>query len=560
MEVRSCPKNLCQEIGKIDVFGNIKQLKDNYQGMVLSYQWLSKNDNAEILRKSLEGNMAGKIFLILDEVHHASSELAFGQACETAFPDNIVSHRLMTSGTPFRSDNNRILGNWVDYEYLDENVYQCIPNFRYTLADALSDEVIPVFSFVTMAGEFKYRRGAYEYDGITFPQATSEQQSNDLLNTAIYVDGGWVEEAIKWAHKRVKRDRAKGFPECAVYVRVPTIKAARKMKERIRSLTGEDALVVVSKDDDPSSSFSQRNDPSKLIEEFAAETGYSARSWIIGVGMLGEGVSIKRLKYRIHATNIRAPLSFMQDLGRLLRMFPDDNPEPVETLIPAHPDLINLALDVMNEVAHIVREREEQEESEESTHEGSGEGDGSPVTSSFQPLSSTGELASQIVDGEEISDEYTSVAEWAIANKEIWRHWGKTPAHLAQMLQEEKALFELLRQEFLANQTPNNHTNSSTEDVPDGFPSEYAGWLADEKKKFASSQAHKKAQHLAYVLYPNGTQGQIAEAIKEIHTVSKRRCQVSLSGHIGYQGWEKIYLWLIGRIAEAHRLKGTEDL
>jgi hypothetical protein len=65
------------------------------------------------------------------------------------------------------------------------------------------------------------------------------------------------------------------------------------------------------------------------------------------------------LKYRIHATNIRAPLSFIQDLGRLLRKFPKDKPEPVETLIPAHPQLIQLALDVMNEVAHVVEIRED---------------------------------------------------------------------------------------------------------------------------------------------------------------------------------------------------------
>jgi superfamily II DNA or RNA helicase len=536
-------------------------LKDGYHGIVLSYQWLAANDNANALRRSIDGNVAGKIFLILDEVHHASSELAFGQACETAFPDHIVSHRLMTSGTPFRSDNNRILGNWVNYISVEENVYECLPDFRYTLADALSDEVIPAFSFVTMAGEFKYCRGRAEYDGKTFTNAQNEQELTDALNTAIYVDGDWVKTAIEWAHERMKRDRAKGFPECATYVRVPTIRAAHKMKERIRRLTKEDALVVVSRDDDPSSNSSFSENPSKLIEEFAAETGYSARSWIIGVGMLGEGISIKRLKYRIHATNIRASLSFMQDLGRLLRKFPDENPEPVETLIPAHPDLIKLAIKAMDEVAHVVREREE-EESETSNSEGSSEGDGNTLTSSFQPLASTGELASQIVDGEEISPEYTSVAEWAVANKEIWRHWGKTPAHLAQMLQGESALFELLRQEYEANlnRTPSNLKDFSSEDVGNGFPSEYAIWLADEKTKFASKEAHKKAQHLAYVLYPDGKKGKIAEAIKEIHKVAKHRCGFRQNEHIGYQGWEKIHLWLLGRIAEAHKLKGTEDL
>ena len=536
---------------------------DGYQGLVLSYQWLTKPENAESLRQALEQSMKGKIFLILDEVHHASSELAFGQACETAFPDHVVSHRLMTSGTPFRSDQNRILGNWVNYASVEENVYECLPDFRYTLAEALREGVIPAFSFVTLAGEFTYRRGQFEYEGKTFTDAQNEQELTDALNTAIYVEGGWVQNAIEWAHSRMTRDRAKGLPECATYVRVPTIQAARKMKERILRLTGEKALVVVSKDDDPNSTSNalSKQKSSELIEQFAAETGVSATSWIIGVGMLGEGVSINRLKYRIHATNIRAFLSFLQDLGRLLRRFPNEEPEAVETLIPAHPELINLALSVLNEIAHVVKEAEENNSADENTDSNDG-GEGSTSSSTFQPLASTGEFGIQIVDGEEIADTYTNVAEWAIANKEIWRHWGKTPAHLAQMLQGESALFELLRQEYetAIGSTGINDSEIYEEDVPVGFPSEYGTWHPDEKRKYASKEAHTKAQRLAYLLHPDGKKGKIANAIKEIHNRAKRRCEVSLTGHIGHKGWEKIYLWLLDRIAHAHQLKGTEDL
>ena len=169
-----------------------------------------------------------------------------------------------------------------------------------------------------MAGEFTYRRGVAHYEGKTFTNAQNEQELTDALNTAIYPKGDWVRQAIEWAHQRMQRDRKKGLPECATYIRVAKIRDAYDVKDNQGS----------------NSNFSQKQDPSQLIEEFGAETGYSARSWIIGVGMLGEGVSIKRLKYRIHATNIRASLSFKQDLGRLLRKFPDPNPEPVETLIP----------------------------------------------------------------------------------------------------------------------------------------------------------------------------------------------------------------------------------
>ena len=186
-------------------------LKDEYHGMVLSYQWLTKSGNAEALKQTLQQSLAGKIFLILDEVHHASENKSFGEKCQIAFPDHVISHRLMTSGTPFRSDNDRILGDWVTYESVDDNSYECKPDFYYRLDEALRDGVIPPFSFVSLAGEFTYRRGQAYYEGKKFTNAQNQQELTDILNTAIYPEGGWVETAIGWAHERMKRDRSKGL-------------------------------------------------------------------------------------------------------------------------------------------------------------------------------------------------------------------------------------------------------------------------------------------------------------------------------------------------------------
>jgi superfamily II DNA or RNA helicase len=528
-------------------------LPQGYHGLVISYQWLTSSNNASSLFNDLSRTVSGKVFLVLDEVHHASCDLAYGQACKTAFPDTIISHRLMTSGTPFRSDNRRILGNWLTYTQVEDNAYQCIADFRYRLADALSDEIIPPFSFVTMEGEFAYRRGVAVYTGRTFTNATNEQQLTDALNTAIHVEGDWVKKAILWAHKRMQRDRAKGLPECATYVRVPTILAARQMKERIRRLTAEDALVVVSKDDetDESTNLQFGKDSSEQIEQFASETGSTARSWIIGVGMLGEGVSIKRLKYRIHATNIRALLSFMQ--------------EAVETLIPAHPNLIDLAVSALNEIAHVVREKEEGDSSDNefgTNGEGGREQGGQQLMLfNFMPISSTGELGTQIVDGEEILSEYANVAEWAIENKPIWQLFPKTPAHLAQMLMNDKATFDTLRKEYedAVNQTSNTQGNSSGA-IPQGFPSEYNEYLPSKKTVFARREANKKAYRLACLLYGSTSEEEKKEKVKQIHTIAKSRNCLTTNTFIAHQGWERIHQWLCDRIAEASTLRGIEDL
>jgi len=540
---------------------NPQQLLDQYyQGLVVSYQWLTKPQNAPNLAKDLEKSFAGKVFLILDEVHHASHELSFGQACKIAFPDSVVSHRLMTSGTPFRSDKNRILGNWLIYEPVDENTYKCVPNFRYTLADALRDEIIPSFSFVSLEGEFKYIRNKAKYEGQKFTSATTEQKLRDALNTAIFVDGDWVKEAVLWAHKRMKRDRAKGLAESATYVRVPKISAAKEMKKRIKSLTGEEALIVVSKEDDDSN-FSANFDSSRLIEEFAAETGIGARSWIIGVNMLGEGISINRLKYRIHATNVCAPLSFMQDLGRLLRLFPQDSPESVETLIPAHPTLIQLAIDVLDEVAHVINGPKTPNDDQKVVESNEDEKPNSSSLSNFIPLASTGEMGAQIVDGEEISPEYTKVAEWLVENNDFFRDWHKTPAHLAHKLMNDPDLFEFYHEKYreAINSEPSLEPVPN-EEIPLGFPSEYATMLSDEKAKYARKKVHKKVNQLAYLLYPNDSDDERKKHLKEIHNCAKSKHGFSSKDYIGYQGWESIYKWLLERIAASETGKRTEEI
>ncbi|MBN3888763.1 MAG: DEAD/DEAH box helicase family protein, partial [Nostoc sp. JL31] len=52
-------------------------LVSGYHGLVVSYQWLTKPGNAKWLADALSQDVTGKVFLILDEVHHASSALAY---------------------------------------------------------------------------------------------------------------------------------------------------------------------------------------------------------------------------------------------------------------------------------------------------------------------------------------------------------------------------------------------------------------------------------------------------------------------------------------------------
>ena len=174
------------------------------------------------------------------------------------------------------------------------------------------------------------------------------------------------------------------------------------------------------------------------------------------------------------------------------------------------------------------------------------------------PISSTGEIGSHIVDSEEIEIDYTEVAEWAIINKPLFSIWDKTPAHFAQMLREDKAMYSLLQQEYsgsYCNPSKNHDSQASSgvtvTKIPKDFPPEYIDMLADEKTDFASKLVNKKVYRLAKILYPSSDDKEIQERVKEIHNASKKANKIPLRGFINYEKWEKIHEWVCNRIEEA---------
>lgn len=81
-------------------------------GIVTTYQQVStKASNGADTAKKLRG-LANGTFVILDEVHHAGDERAWGDGVRTAF--ELANRRLNLSGTPFRSDTASI--PFVRYE------------------------------------------------------------------------------------------------------------------------------------------------------------------------------------------------------------------------------------------------------------------------------------------------------------------------------------------------------------------------------------------------------------------------------------------------------------
>ncbi len=170
-------------------------------------------------------------------------------------------------------------------------------------------------------------------------------------------------------------------------------------------------------------------------------------------------------------------------------------------------------------------------------------------------------MGAQIVDGEEISPEYTKVAEWLVENNDFFRDWHQTPAHLAHKFMNALDLFEFYHEKYreAINSEPSLEPVTN-EEIPLGFPSEYATMLSEEKRKFASNRVNKKAYRLACILYPNDSDDEIKKHVQEIYTSAYSQHGFSSKEFIGYEGLESIYRWLLERIAASETGKTTEEI
>ena len=159
-------------------------------GIVTTYQQVASNPEA------LRPLAAAVAFVILDEVHHAGDERAWGDAVRRAF--EVSPRRLSLSGTPFRSDTRAI--PFVRY-VLDE----ARPDFEYGYGDALADGrvVRPVY-FPRING--LHGVGRRPTARPTPPASTTPStapRSAQRLRTALSLEGEWLPTVLRQADERL---------------------------------------------------------------------------------------------------------------------------------------------------------------------------------------------------------------------------------------------------------------------------------------------------------------------------------------------------------------------
>lgn len=258
-------------------------------GVVVTYQQVATNPG-RIARIS-EGSV-----VILDEVHHAGDEKAWGDGLREAF--DWAGRRISLSGTPFRSDTNPI----PFVRYVDGFA---VPDVEYGYEDALRDGgvVRPVF-FPRFNGHMEWMAPGGDIYSATFEDALDRVASNQRLRTALSVEGDWLPTVLGQAHHHLMEIRA-GHPEAGGLVIAADQEHAWAISDMLSNRFRARAVVATS--DDPSAS--------DRIADFAD----SDVPWIVAVRMVSEGVDIPRLRVGVWATTTTTELFFRQAVGRIVR-------------------------------------------------------------------------------------------------------------------------------------------------------------------------------------------------------------------------------------------------
>lgn len=306
-------------------------LARDVHGLVTTYQQIATGDTARKL-----AGLTAEGFVILDEIHHAGHERAWGDGIRVAFGH--AARRLSLSGTPFRSDAVPI--PFVRYDATGEGDL-AHADYTYGYADALRDGgvVRPVY-FPRVDGEMEWTTAAGDVLTASFQDELTKDQMSARLRTALSLEGEWMPAVLAKAHTQLRSIRETQRDAGGLVIAIDQDHAqgiARLLRDRF----GTPADVVVS--DDPTAS--------RKIAEFAAND----RPWLVAVRMVSEGVDIPRLRVGVFATTTSTELFFRQAVGRFVRWQQGRGSQKAYVYIPDDPRLRSHAFEIAEARRHVLR-------------------------------------------------------------------------------------------------------------------------------------------------------------------------------------------------------------
>jgi superfamily II DNA or RNA helicase len=403
---------------------NLK-IKPEHAGIVLTYQQL--NSSATILQLN-EWCSKQKVFVSADEMHHLGARNSWGDNFADAFKNSTI--RLMTTGTPFRSDGERI--PWVRYS--GEEIDLGGPygySFGYGF-NRWNDSLCALYGRSDGQGEgpsvrdvvFHPWDGEVEWDFTKNGETTRYcHRLSDDIDT-IYADDDTVKvQTIKSARRRAAIEcGSERHPNGTPYVREQIVAAHKQLMEIrqvhywagglivcqnrkhadavakvVEELTGTVPVVI----------HGEAGDAKRKLNAYKEDTTAQRTPWVIAVKMVTEGVDIKHLRVCVYFTVETAPLFWTQVLGRVIRL--EKGPEEQTAHFFQYDDGVDkgvdvrirkFALEITKELQAVRLKRDKDYDPLKPKPNGNG-GSGEFSSWSVECISATGEAHHQVYNGDE---------------------------------------------------------------------------------------------------------------------------------------------------------------
>ena len=329
-------------------------------GVVVTYQQVAADPHAL-------ATLSSGAVVVLDELHHAGDERAWGEALRVAFTS--AARRLALSGTPFRSDTAAI-------PFVRYTGDQAVPDVEYGYADALADGgVVRPVHFPRLNGRMEWTAPDGSHRTHTFDDRLDRTSSNQRLRTALSVSGKWLPTVLDQADARLQ-DIRRCHPDAAGLVLATDVEHARGIAGLLRARLGRTATVVT-------------NDDAGASDRIQAFAG-GRDPWIVAVRMVSEGVDIPRLRVGVYATTTTTELFFRQAVGRLVRWTEGAAQQPAYLYIPNDVRLRTFAASIAEHRRHTLRRSEaDGDDDDEPTERRATRDDGADQMSLFAAISAT---------------------------------------------------------------------------------------------------------------------------------------------------------------------------
>jgi superfamily II DNA or RNA helicase len=257
--------------------------------------------------------------VIFDEIHHAGQQLSWGAAIGEAF--EAAKLRVLLSGTPFRSDRDRI--PFVRYG----RDGSCIADFSYDYRQAVRDGVCRPVEFHAHDGIITWREDDCEKTA-RFSDDVAASAHARRLRASLDPHKPYLRTVVEAAHRDLTRLR-ETVKDAAGLIVCDSQHHALSVDRLVSEVAG--SLPILAMSDLPRAH--------RAITEFADED----EPWLVSVRMVSEGVDIPRLGVIVWATAATTELMVRQVAGRALRGRDEYAGLPAIVHMPADPQLVRHA-------------------------------------------------------------------------------------------------------------------------------------------------------------------------------------------------------------------------